>query len=152
MEIKITGLLQIEENFRRLADRKTLDRNVSRSARVAMKPVLEEAKRLVPVDEGDLRDSLILSVRKTRAGNRSARVGPDTKSVVRADKSGGLDFGKKKRPANYAHLVEKGTTAAAAKPFLRPAFDGNSDNAVKTFRDEMKKGLDWVIKKAGISG
>lgn len=148
MEIKITGLEQIEANFRRLADPRALDRNVGRSARVAMTPVLKAAEALVPVDEGDLQRSLVISNRKNRAGNRSVRVGPDTKTVVRADDSGVIDLSKKKRPANYAHLVELGTKDAAAKPFLRPAFDAYADGIPRVFSDEMYKGLVRAMKRA----
>lgn len=150
MEIKITGLEQIEANFKRLADARTLDRNVSRSARKVMKPVLDEAVALVPVDEGDLKRSLIISNRKNRAGNRSVRVGPDTKSVVRADADGAIDLGKKKRPANYAHLVELGTVHAAPQPFLRPAFDKRSESIPKEFGEEMHKGLLRLMKRKGL--
>jgi HK97 gp10 family phage protein len=148
VEIKITGLEAIEANFKRLGDPRLLDRNVGRSARVAMKPVLAAAVNLVPVDDGDLKRSLIISNRKNRAGNRSVRVGPDTKTVVRADDSGTIDLGKKKRPANYAHLVELGTVEAAAQPFLRPAFDAYADGIPRVFSDEMYNGLLRAMKRA----
>ncbi len=178
MDIKITGLEEIDANFRKLSDEKTLERNVGRSLKKAMKPVLDMARTLVPVDEGDLKRSLTVSVRKNRKGNRSARVGPDTKTIVRAGADGALDFKKKKRPANYAHLVEyghhsaaktgqsgfgakgtkrkKGTFAANSfvmgQPFLRPAWDKHSPGAMAVFKEEMERGLVRVMRKAGLSG
>lgn len=149
MDIEITGLAEIEANFRRVSDRKTLDRNVASAGRKVMKPVLEDAKRNVRVDDGDLKRSLIISSRKLKNGNRSVRVGPDTKTVVRADSDGGFDLSRKKRPANYAHLVEKGTSHSQAKPFLRPAFDKHSKTAVSEFGAQMQRGLERVIKKIG---
>jgi len=150
MDIKITGLDEIVKDFRNISDHKTLDRNVARAARKVLKPVLESAKARVPVDEGDLKNSLIISSKKLRNGNRSVRVGPNTETVVRADESGSFDFSRKKRPANYAHLVELGTKTASAKPFLRPSFDEHSGDMPKKFAADMKKGLNRLMKKAGL--
>lgn len=151
MDIEITGLEEIEADFLRVSDAKTLERNVARAAKVAMEPVKLEAIADAPVDDGDLRRSITISSRKMKNGNRSVRVGPDTKSVVRIGDDGAIDFSKKKRPANYAHLVELGTEHSAAQPFLRPAFDKHAEAIPKVFGEEMKKGLNRVMKKAGIS-
>ena len=44
-------------------------------------------------------------------------------------------------PSRYDHLVEFGTRHSAAKPFLRPAYDGNKDRAFAILAKRVEQGL-----------
>lgn len=145
MDLEIKGLQETMAGLERLGGTKLLERNVRRSSRKAMKPVLEGAKRRVRVDDGDLRDSLAISVRRKKDGNLSARVGPDTRTVVRMDEG----KARKKRPKNYAHLVEFGTEHSAPRSFLRSTWDQEAERAVRIFGEEMAKGLERAAKRGG---
>lgn len=64
--------------------------------------VADDARRLVPVDEGDLRDSI-----------EAEPAGPSEDAVARVTAGG--------RDTFYAFLVEFGTADQPARPYLRPA-------------------------------
>lgn len=72
--------------------------------------VMGRARQLVPVDSGNLRESI-----------RVVRLKGDQRQNVR------VYAGNRKRRneggAFYAHMVEFGTVNMPAKPFLRPAFN-----------------------------
>lgn len=90
----------------------------------AVKPALNKSgdelattmKRLAPVDEGDLRDSITV----TRIGETTppysqpggSRQAKENEVIVTAGNS----------RVRYAHLVEFGTSQAAAQPFFWPAY------------------------------
>lgn len=178
MDLKITGLEEIDAAFRALGDPRELDRNVSRSGKKAMRPVLDMARALAPQRTGALKRSLTITSRKLKNGNRSIRVGPDTRYYGRISKTGAVNLGKMARPANYAHLVEFGHHSAAAsgisarsarglsrrkgsfvdrsfvmpKPFLRPAWDRHRAGLMAVFMDEMMLGLERARRKAGLAG
>jgi len=125
-----------------------VERNILRSAlRQGVNVFKVEAKQEVPVDEGDLRDSIRVSVR-SKGG-----------TVYAAVKVGG-----KKAP--HAYLVEFGTAAhkikakpqhalsfsgvavqevdhpgARAKPFVRPTFDSKSSAAIEAVAAQVRKRL-----------
>lgn len=93
-----------------------------------------EAKRLVPVLTGNLRDSIIISF---DGGLNGAAV-----SQRRFFSS--VYIGPSKQDGFYGHMVEFGTFNMAAHPFMRPALDNT--------RDEVRRAMGhslWVdIKKA----
>lgn len=131
-----------------------LERNILRGAlRAGGKVFLEAARARVPVKSGDLRASL-----RVRTGAKRGRV------------SAFLKAGDKK--AWYAHLVEFGTRrhwikpkarkslffagiakevvdhpGAADKPFLRPAFEGNADDALRAIADYVRARLDKEARR-----
>ena len=85
----------------------------------ASKIVLRDAKSRVPVATGQLRKSLGRRVKTYRgSGVVVVLVGPRTGFKTQVGD-------KTVNPTQYAHLVEKGTRAVQARPFLRPALDNN---------------------------
>lgn len=81
----------------------------------AGKIVVAQAKRMVPVKSGKLRQSI-----------RVARLDGDPKQNIRV-----YAGNRKKDGPFYAHMVEHGTVKTPAKPFLRPALN-NSKNMILT--------------------
>lgn len=150
-EIVVKGLSDLQKFLDQLAPK--VERNIMRGAlRAGAKVIMKEAKVNVPVKSGTLRDSIRLSVR--------ARGGAVTASVKAGGKTkGGGD-------AYYANMVEFGTAAhtitaknrkylsfgglffqsvdhpgAVAKPFMRPAFDSQAQNAVVAVGEYVKRRL-----------
>ncbi|MFZ2995948.1 HK97-gp10 family putative phage morphogenesis protein [Sphingobium sp.] len=96
--------------------------------------VLDEAKRLVPVLSGNLRDSLIISF---DGGLNSAAVSERRFFSM-------VYIGPERRQGFYGHMVEFGTFHSIAHPFMRPALDNT--------REEVRRAIGhslWAdIKKA----
>lgn len=134
-ELHVSGLSELDRLLKELPAK--IEGNIMRGAVRAGAKVMEtRAKELVPVDDGDLRDSIKVST-KSKRGQVSA--------TVRAG-------GKK---AFYAHMVEFGTArhfikprkrkslffagmarevvdhpGTPPKPFMRPALDNSQREAV----------------------
>jgi HK97 gp10 family phage protein len=152
LAVNVTGLAELERALNELPDK--VAKNVARAAlRAAAAPVLEEARRLVPVKSGKLRDSLRITT-SLRGGVPKAfvKVGPG---------------GKKYRGTFYANMIERGTSkhliagplyfggqwhrfaqhkGAKKRPFMRPAADSQAKAAVDAFAAKMRDRL----TKAGI--
>lgn len=153
-DVSISGLKELDQALRELPVK--LQRNVLRSAlRASAKVVADEAKRMVPVRTGALRDSIRVTSRLVR--------GVPTAKVVAGSKG--------KNGVWYAHLIEFGTKShiietstkkslsiggnavekvmhpgAQKKPFMRPAFDLRSQDAIERFKEVVRARL----TKAGI--
>jgi HK97 gp10 family phage protein len=105
-----------------------------RSLLVGAEIVLEEAKRLVPVLTGNLRDSLVISF---DGGLNAAAVSQRRFFTA-------VYIGPTRDRGFYGHMVELGTSHSAAHPFLRPALD----NTREEVRRAMGSSLWADIKKA----
>mgnify|MGYP000872909490 FL=1 len=110
-----------------------LQEAIANGAQVAV----DAAKLLVPVDTGDLRDSLHVGgfTRLSRGWRRIGNYG-----------SLGLPGGKAKAYAvlvgttlPHGRLVEMGTKRTRPKPYLRPAVDGNVDRINDTIDDTLQQ-------------
>jgi HK97 gp10 family phage protein len=146
MEIKITGLDEIEkrlqqlpEKLRRKAIRQALkDGTEIVRAEAAMKAPRRRPGRgwmgFVERDDGPhLRDNITSKVSVTNKG-ATGRVGVDYKKV----KHGHLvEFGTK--PHRIGKLHHPG---ARKQPFMRPAFDGKGDEAVNTIITQLAQAVE----------
>ncbi|MES2175105.1 MAG: HK97-gp10 family putative phage morphogenesis protein [Pseudomonadota bacterium] len=105
-----------------------------RSLMVGAAIIQDEAKRLVPVLTGNLRDSIIVSFDG----------GLNFSAVAQRRFFSTVYIGPSKDQGYYGHMVELGTSHSAAHPFMRPALDNT--------RDEVRRAMGhslWVdIKKA----
>lgn len=116
----------------------------------AAEPIVADARRLVPVRFGHLRDGIHASTARghdvgkaayaatLRAGGtkgdavaalRSARRGSTANSAVE------IAVGPGRNP--HAHLQEFGTVHHGPQPFLRPAWDANKRKALDIIKDAM---------------
>lgn len=141
----LTGFKELEKTFKTLGDR--VQRKVSRQAvNAATTPIVKAARQKAAKESGLLKKSLGKKVRtyverKTVMGV----VGP------RKDFTGEFN-GKKRWPAKYAHLVEKGHVTedgvhVPAQPFLRPAFDQTQGEALGVMTDKLAEGVLREAKK-----
>lgn len=113
-DVEIEGLKELNANLKRLADYvgdKHAESVVKNALRKGARLVRDEAKGLVPVDEGNVRDAI--AVRTERKG--AARDEVAAYVVVKKYANG--------VPTYYARFLEFGTEKMSAKPFMRPAFE-----------------------------
>ncbi len=76
---------------------------------------------------------------RTRLNTRLGRVGKNYSIGGDAYYWHFLEFGTKD---------EFGTEKMSPKPFLRPAFESNKSNALNTFSQEFRRGVDAAVKRA----
>jgi HK97 gp10 family phage protein len=111
-------------------------RRVGTSAlRAGAKPIVEDAKRRVPVDSGALRDSITIST-----GDRHLKAGVGDDQVA-------IFIGFEKPTSARAHLTEFGTRHAPAQPFMRPAMDANHQAALDEMAKVLKRGIEREAQK-----
>jgi HK97 gp10 family phage protein len=104
---------------------------------------VEEMKGRVPVDTGNLRDSIRAKVRtKKLSGGVEAKVsvGPAFGTVDRKPGDGS------QQPGVYGMFVELGTEKMVPRPYMRPTFDTTKDKAVEVFADTLRDELEDIVK------
>lgn len=126
----IKGAAEMERLLKELGPR-VASRVGDQALRAATKPIIAEAKRLVPVRTGKLRDSIISRVERKRKD--------DSERVVL--------IGFKPPASRRAHLTEFGTSKSAAKPFMRPALDAKAGEALNEMGRVMARGLTREAEK-----
>lgn len=128
-------------------------KTLAEAARKAFKPVLDDAKSMVPVDTGELRDSLKLSVVKSGSGDMAIavgiRIGKGTGSKQARVAAAAFGEGQlnSRPPARRWHFIELGTAELAPHPFLRPALDKNASRVLEALKVEIAKGIARALKK-----
>lgn len=133
--IRIDGLRELEHALKQLpkATGKSVLRRILKKR---AKPIADDAKALVPRDEGDLQESIGVS---TKLSKRQAKLhrkqGRDAVEVFVG--AGALP---------QAHLVEFGSEHNQPKPYMRPAWDANKSSVL----DDIGKDLGKEIQKAAI--
>ncbi len=113
--MRIVGLDAIEARLRTFSSR--LAEEVGPEFDVVGADMVDFAKSVVPIRTGFLHDSIYHSVTGMT-----------------------LDFGA---TADYALFVEFGTCRMGARPFLRPAFEGNLDKIYEALRVGVTKAMEF---------
>jgi len=122
MKTYIEGLDEVKKLFQELGD--AAEGVLDDASRSGAEIVLADAKKKVPVDTGELRDSLLLK-----------------KSKVKNTKVKGEYTVSKKSGVEHFAPVELGTSKMKARPFLRPAVDENMREVAKRINDEVLKAI-----------
>ena len=108
-----------------------------RAGKKALQPVAEEARRLAPVDEGDLRDSYVVAT------------GPLTRELAREEV---IDKGAVKVYVGTANRNgvprEFGSVRSPAQPHLRPAWEGNQDEVLNILAAELGPEVERTAARA----
>jgi len=126
----VKGLDEVLKKLKILPAR--IQKNVVTGAiRAGAKPILKEAKRLVPVDTGTLKKSIGIVKRRSKDKNIVIF------SVTPRIKKGGW----------YAHFVEYGTAKMPAHPFMRPAVEKMASETIKSAQEYMRKRVDKELEK-----
>jgi HK97 gp10 family phage protein len=144
--VSVEGLKETQEVFKQLAseigDKESRSKVLIPAVKDAMIPVLNAARLLVPVDTGKLKTTLGIQGKRPTAKDRKSKYISRTDTVVAfvatkpippklKKQSQGMSKKEKKRffrEQGYdarAVANEFGTAKMPAKPFLRPALEGN---------------------------
>ena len=112
--IRIDGLSDLRRELAKLPDAVS-EGVILRVLRKRGTPIADRAAALAPVDHGDLKKSIVVSVKLTsRQAGLHRKDGPDDVEVF---------IGPSDLP--QAHLKEFGTSDSAPQPFMRPAWDAS---------------------------
>lgn len=150
--VSVSGLSELDAALGQLP--KATARNVlKRTLAKAAQPIVDEAKAIVPVQTGKLRDSIIASTRiknKVGSGEYSAamRAGLGKAAAVsalrqaRREAKGQGSFaelfvGPSTGALRYAHMVEFGTVKTSPQAYLRPAWDATKTRALGIIKAEL---------------
>ena len=128
--IDVNGLDEVLKKLKKLPE-KVQKRVLVGAVRAGAKPIIKEAKRLVPVRTGTLKKSIGVVKRRSK-----------DKNIIHYTVAP-----RKKKGGWYAHYVEFGTSKMSAKPFMRPAYEKEGENSIKFVREYMKKRVDKEIAK-----
>ena len=135
MEIRIGGFKELDNAFKTLPN--AMSKTVLRSAiKKALKPVLNDARSDVPVDRGDLKESLTINTKLGGGQKSEARSGAVTVYMGTSVKQGAV-----------GHLVEFGTSKMRMNPFVRPSWDANKRGVVKTIGNEAWRKLQLLARR-----
>ena len=125
--VKTTGLAEFKQAVERLpAAVEAACRKVARDTALR---VAAEARRRVPVDTGQTRDSIVV---RPRVEQKRYEV-----------EAGSARHG---RAANVAIWLEYGTVKMSARPFMRPALDGEQDRYRRELEAEVSRTAQEILK------
>jgi HK97 gp10 family phage protein len=141
LRVHVEGLAALETALRQLPDA-TAKNVLRRVGRKRLQPVADRARELVPVHQGDLRDSIGVSTKLTRRQrSRHRKDGPDDVEVFAGA-----------GPHPQAHLQEFGTEHHGPQPFMRPAWDTEKDGVLARIKtdltDEIQKATTRLARRA----
>lgn len=155
MTIEVQGLKELQRYLHQLPQE--IQKRPLRSAVAAGAKVISDAAiNNAPQGEtGNLRKSIY----RYRSRSQSA-TGKETFLVgVRKGKAKFKDNARNRRlgrvgktyqtqgEAYYWRFVEFGTSKLSARPFLRPAFERNKEEAVKVMKDRLRRSIEQQAKK-----
>lgn len=141
---QLIGFKELAAAMRELGPRiarNTLRRSVSSAAAI----IRNEAREKSPVDTGEMKKDIMIKRERDTKGEMSARYAV----FVRSGKKSRL-AGKKRdvnRDSFYWRFVEFGTSKMSAKPFLRPAFEAQKENAVKRIGESLDEGIQKAARE-----
>lgn len=121
-------------------DYETKRRSLRQGTATAAKVIRDEAKRLVPVDTGSLRQKIGIIRNRARVGGSEVVVGIHSGIVRRT----GLE------PIVYAMHVEFGTVHQRAQPYMRPAFQNKRGEAISEFQRIVWTNIKALAKGKGL--
>jgi HK97 gp10 family phage protein len=136
MGVTLKGFRELEEVLSNLP--KATGKNVLRRvAKGALLPMAAKARQLAPSDQGDLRESITVSEKRTRRakiGGAKFAGSIGGKASFRSSASTGITMAMGpsagKGVLAYATFVEFGTIDTRAFPFMRPAWQSGKQPAL----------------------
>jgi HK97 gp10 family phage protein len=118
--VKVEGLREVDAALGQLG--KATGRNVMRRVAVArLQPIAEDMRDKAPVDQSDLRDSIIVTTKNPKRNRKRSQVEAHA--------------GPGRHP--QAHLQEFGTQHHGPQPFVRPAWDAGKDELLEGIADAL---------------
>lgn len=126
---EIKGAAELNRVLRTIGPRSARSGGM-KALRAAAKPIIAEAKRLVPVRTGDLKRSITTNPKRSRAERELT-----------------LLIGFRPPVSRRAHLTEFGTVHSKAQPFIRPALDSQAQAAIDAMGDKFWSVLNMEAKR-----
>lgn len=160
ISVKLENAKEIEQMLAELGEPKAVRRAVRAALREAGEPMMELARSLVPIDQGDLKRSIKMATAKRARGQDPDRfgivIGIDSnelpaREVARKEGKGGTyrDPGV----AGAGPIIEFGRPGVAAKPFMRPAYDAEGEKTIRRFGEvagpAIEKEAERLARKRG---
>lgn len=126
IKVKITGLRQIEQALSNLP-KATAKNVVRRVLKARAQPIAEAARRLAPVDRGDLTKSITVGTKLSKAQrSQHKKRTPGTVEMF---------IGAGRNP--QAVLQEFGTAHHPPQPFMRPAWDSGKEQLLSGLKEDL---------------
>ena len=167
VSVQVTGLKDLDRALGELP-KSVAKATLVRTLKKAGEPIAQAARAAAPIDDGTLRDSIVVSARlKNKVGMAEfgaamkAGLGVGAARAALRDArraAGGGSFAEMyvgpsqgKGVLRYAHLQEFGTSKHAAHPFMRPAWDSEKDNALAIIRRELGNEIMAAARRVGRS-
>ncbi len=179
VSVKLRGLGELDQTLRELSqelgDKDFKSKILVPAVRAAMRPVLQSAQGMAPVDTGGLKLTLLTEARRPRARDRLSKyVNPtDTviamvttapgKKLAAMSEGKGLaaarkrlgKLGNKDEAAKFAGIasdaraiaMEFGTKKIPARPYLRPALESNAQSTVDRLAAALLRRIEQFRKK-----
>lgn len=148
MAVVVTGIEALDRKFANLPP--TLQKKIERKAlRKAAKPLLDEMRRLVPKDKGELATTLTMRAMKRSRKNKGQvgiRVLTDPKKLAQIHKD---NPGQIFNP----HWIEFGAPGHVSgplppQPYARPARDSQESRVIDLFRSEVTPLVEEATREA----
>jgi HK97 gp10 family phage protein len=163
---EMQGLKELEASLAELG--KATARNVMTRALIkSAEPIKQAAISYAPRDQGNLAESITVSVKTAARSGKKAFSEAMKKGASRAEAGAAARTANKgakgkdsfsqifigpTRDGYYGMFNEFGTKKMAAQPFMRPAFDAGANQALATIKDnlviEIEKARQRAAKKA----
>lgn len=124
VKFKVVGAQKAINKLKQL-ERKVRNRIVRDAMKKGLVPILEEAQRLAPEDEGTLRDKLAIRTGKGVRGNPSVEIREGDRNTK--------DW--------HGQRVELGTSNMPPQPFMQPAAESKGPEAAKIVVREILRGM-----------
>lgn len=130
------------------------DKVIRKALRAGSNSMLKETKAAAPVDSGLLKRSLIVRALRRKKGRIGFRIGfKNVEQIVERSTFGKNKFGphdpnKKKKRHFYPAVVEYGAKNKPAKPFMRPVFQRNKEEALNIIKTELREGVIAAARNA----
>lgn len=145
IRFKLEGLSECHAALRALPDA-TAKNVLRRIGRQRLEPMAERARALAPVEDGTLKESVMVSTQLTRRQrSQHQKLGPDDVEIFMG--AGALP---------QAHMMEFGTVDVAPRPFMRPAWDGGREKLLEGLKEdlwrEIEKAANRLARKAARGG
>lgn len=140
MTVQLEGFRELERALKELP--KNTGRNVLRRVgKGALEPLAVKARGMAPVDDGKLRDAIMVSEKRTKRVARANRFDRNTGVEISMGPVSGDGV------LNYATFVEFGTNDTRADPFMRPAWEGGKQAVLEYIKENLGNEIDKAAKR-----
>lgn len=139
--VKVEGLREVEAALQSMP--KATARNIMRRIlRARLEPIADTARQLVPVQFGDLKESITVGTKLSRAAKKGRqKLSPNAVEVYMGPYN-----------APRAYMQEFGTVKHGPQPYMRPAWDSHEGQLLDGIKEdlwaEINKAAARIARKA----